>query len=266
MKRPAWGQGGRYRGEMRRESLLWESVRSGARDPRSCFPTLEEFLEALRGAIGYLQQEQIESSVYGKWVPQELYGAEAKANGMPLVAGLERYSLPVAAERKLQRGGMVTVAAETIFEGHRHQYAFATAEGWRWDGAPVIVRFDPRTAAERGASLELAKPWKDSPAGMVIDGAAQCVSPAPDFVSATGFVDVRRAAGATKRAARAATRSVVAAYDQRGEIAARQRTEEGAASGSIRGGTLAEPKQRRAAPVRSEEEWEAMEAAAGLTA
>ena len=261
---PGRGQIGRYRGEMRREALAWESVRSGARDPRACFPTLEEFLEALRQAVDYLQRETVESRVYGHWVPREAY-AGAEANGQPLPAGLDAYALPVAAERRVLRDGMVAVSAETPFEGLRHTYAFASREGWRYGGAPVIVRFDPRTAAERGARIELARAWKDFAAGTVIDAAAPCISPVPDFIAPMGFADRRRAAGAVKRGSLAAVRTVVAAYDGRGEIAMRQRRDDGAVSAALRGATPAEPKRRRA-PERSEAEWAELEAQAGLIA
>ncbi len=263
---PARGQIGRYRGEMRREALAWESVRSGARDPRECFPTLEEFLAALRQAVAYLDAETVESRVYGRWVPAAAY-AGAEANGQPLPAGLEAYALPVAAERRVLRDGMVRVAAETPFEGLMHTYAFASREAWRYGGAPVIVRFDPRTAAERGARIELARPWKDFAAGTVIDAAAPCISPAPDFVGSLGFADRRQAAGAEKRGSLAAVRTVVAAYDRRGEIAMRQRQDDGAVAAAVRGATPAEPRPpRRRAPERSEAEWAELEAQAGLIA
>jgi hypothetical protein len=264
---PGRGQIGRYRGEMRREALAWESVRSGARDPRSCFPTLQEFLAALRKAVDYLQQETVESRVYGRWVPREAY-AGAAANGQPLPGGLEAFALPVAEERKILRSGMVSVAAETPFEGLRHTYMFAAREAWRYDGAPVIVRFDPRTAAERGARIELARAWKDFAAGTVVAEAAPCVSPAPDFLAPTGFYGARRAANGEKRSSLAAVRTVVAAYDTRGEIAMRQRQDDGAVAAAVGGATPAEPRlpPRRRAPERTEEEWAALEARAGLIA
>lgn len=217
---PGYGQIGRYRGEMRKENLNWMKVLSGSVDPRKCFPTLQQFLTALNKAVEYLRWERVESKIYGTWSPQELYRG-AEANGLRLVDGLERYAMPVVARRQLRRGGMVFVKAETQMEGLRHEYAFATREGWQYDGAPVIVRFDPVTAATRGASIELAETWRDFRAGTVIDGAAPCVSAPPDFLNETGIFDLRGAGRHEQRANRAAVRTVVTAYDTRGPIATR---------------------------------------------
>lgn len=217
---PGYGQIGRYRGEMRKENLNWMKVLSGSMDPRKAFPTLKHFLECLNKSFDYLDHELIESRTYGKWIPHDLYQGAA-ANGLKLVDGLERYALPIVARRQLRRGGMVFVTAETQMEGLKHEYAFATREGWKYDGAPVVVRFDPATAATRGASIELAAAWRDMRAGTVIDAAAPCVSAPPDFVNETGIFDLRGAGRHEQRANRAAVRSVVTAYDTRGPIATR---------------------------------------------
>ena len=127
------------------------------------------------------------------------------------------------------------MTAETQMEGLRHEYAFATREGWKYDGAPVVVRFDPATAAARGASIELAQTWRDFRAGTVIDAAAPCVSAPPDFLSDAGLFDLRGAGRHEQRANRAAVRSVVTAYDTRGPIATRM--DDGAVPGfGLRGG------------------------------
>ena len=231
---PGYGQIGRYRGEMRRENLNWMKVQSGSMDPRQAFPTLKQFLAALNKAVEYLRWERVESKIYGTWSPQDLYQG-AEANGLKLVDGLERYALPVVARRQLRRGGMVFVTAETQMEGLRHEYAFATRDGWRFDGAPVTVRFDPATAAERGAVIELAAAWRDQRAGTVVDAAAPCVSAPPDFLSPSGIFDLRGAGRREQRANRAAVRTVVTAYDTRGPIATR--FEDGEETGfALRGG------------------------------
>ena len=231
---PGYGQIGRYRGEMRRENLNWMKVLSGSADPRQYFPTLKTFLAALNKAVEYLRWERVESKIYGTWSPQDLYQG-AEANGLKLVDGLERYALPVVARRQLRRGGMVCVTAETQMEGLKHEYAFATRDGWRFDGAPVTVRFDPATAAERGAVIELAAAWRDQRAGTVVDAAAPCVSAPPDFLSPSGIFDLRGAGRREQRANRAAVRTVVTAYDTRGPIATR--FEDGEETGfALRGG------------------------------
>lgn len=207
---------GRYRGEMRAETLHWMSVQSGAHDPREFFPTLEVFLGAVERAVTALNARAIRSRTYGRWVPAELY-AGAAANGQPLVDGLWPHALPVRAMRKVGRDGMVGVAAETRMEGLRHTYLFASADGWRWNGAQALVRFDPHRA-ERGAYITLARPWRGIAEGTVIDAAAPCVSAAPEFTAAAGIADFRGVARAEKRSGMAAVRSVVRAYDGRGRI------------------------------------------------
>lgn len=244
---PGYGQIGRYRGEMRRENLNWMKVLSGSADPRQCFPTLKTFLAALNKAVEYLRWERVESKIYGTWSPQDLYQG-AEANGLKLVDGLERYALPVVARRQLRRGGMVFVTAETQMEGLRHEYAFATRDGWRFDGAPVTVRFDPATAAERGAVIELAAAWRDMRAGTVVDAAAPCVSAPPDFLSPSGIFDLRGAGRREQRANRAAVRTVVTAYDTRGPIATR--FEDGEETGfALRGGVPVAADGGRQAPA-----------------
>ena len=233
---PGYGQIGRYRGEMRKESLDWMRVLSGSADPRRHFPTLRQFLDALNRAVDYLRWERVESRTYGTWVPGELYRGAA-ANGLPVPGGLERYALPVAARRTMRRGGMVFVTAETRLEGLRHEYAFATREGWRYDGAPVVVRFDPATAAERGACIELAERWRDFGAGTVVDAAAPCVSAPPDFLADAGLSDLRGAGRHAHNAGRAAVRAVVTAYDTRGPVATRMDGTGAAPSLALRGGT-----------------------------
>lgn len=244
---PGYGQIGRYRGEMRRENLNWMKVLSGSVDPRRHFPTLKTFLTALNQAVEYLRWERVESKIYGTWSPQDLYQG-AEANGLKLVDGLERYALPVVARRQLRRGGMVFVTAETQMEGLRHEYAFATRDGWRFDGAPVTVRFDPATAAARGAVIELAAAWRDQRAGTVVDAAAPCVSAPPDFLSPSGIFDLRGAGRREQRANRAAVRTVVTAYDTRGPIATR--LEDGEETGfALRGGVPVAADGGRQAPA-----------------
>lgn len=207
---------GRYRGEMRRENLNWMRVQSGAADPREYFPTLEVFLPAVDRSVRALSAKSIRSRTYGEWVPDELY-AGAEANGQKLVEGLWPHALPIRAVRQIGRDGMAGVAAESRMEGLRHTYQFAVADGWRWNGAQALVRFDPHRA-EGGAHVTLARAWRGIPQGTVIDERAACVSAAPDFLAPFGIMDNRSAARGEKRRGMAAVRSVVSAYDARGKI------------------------------------------------
>jgi hypothetical protein len=115
----------------------------------------------------------------------------------------------------------------------------------------VVVRFDPATAATRGASIELAEGWRDFRAGTVIDGAAPCVSAPPDFVNETGIFDLRGAGRHEQRANRAAVRTVVTAYDSRGAVMTRMETGE---RGMGNGEPVTSWGLRGGVPVEAEEE------------
>jgi hypothetical protein len=273
---PGRGQIGRYRNEMAKENLDWAACREGRRDPRGLFPALPEFLAALDRAIRNLNSETLESRTYrDAWVPAERYAEGIGAQGLKdartqvRADGFARFAMPVRAERQLRRGGMAFVTAETAFEGLRHEYAFAARDGFRFDGAPAVIRFDPLDA-EAGADIRLARAWHDWPEGQIIDAAAPCVSAAPDFCAPFGILDTRSAARAAKRQSRASISAIVAAYDPRGRIATVCDTAKGP-SLAIRAITPAALRPEAAeAPADdgawSEPDWAARDRAAGLTA
>lgn len=263
---PAGGQVGRFRGEMAAENDLWRRCREGVEDPRLHFPLLTEFLGALDRGITYLNDERMESREYGSWVPAEVYKGQAE-KGQRLVPGLWRFALPVREERVISREGMVRVRCESPF-GWPHTYHFASDKAWEFEGAPVIVSFDPEQPG-RGAILELARRWNNLPAGRVIDEAAACISAAPELVSESGryacrAMDGRDEGRMVKRSARAKIGAQVAAYDERGVRARHSVDADGQVAAGVRGGA------ERMAPVRKpvveemEPDWAAMEADAGI--
>jgi transposase len=224
---PPSGQIGRFRGEMAGEKDLWMRCRKGAEDPRRHFPMLDGFFRALDGAISYLNTEPVESREYGTWVPAEAY---AERGGIfpaqALLAspqGLRRYALPVRERRRVRRGGMVAVRADSPL-GWPHDYAFAMRDGAGFDGAEAWVSFDPADP-RAGASVELAAGWAGLKAGTVLDEAAACVSAAPLLertrggIWLAGVLDARREAAAVKRSSRALVGQRVAAFDGRGVVA-----------------------------------------------
>ena len=255
------GQVGRFRGEMVKETANWTACREGRRDPRGLFPTVEELMNGLQTAINHLNRERIESKVYGNWVPAEEYGRgmgeglrgsdltaltphslNPSFGGHVLPGGLRAFTLPVRKEVTLRRNGMAVVSAETPY-GWDYQYAFAWADGWRWDGARAAVAFDPSDIGA-GAEVTLAKRWQETPAGTVIGSGVPCVSPAPmlwqtaDGMWKAGALDARDAARGVKRSGRALIGGQVATFDGRG-TAARASVAPGKADGHAIGG--AEP-------------------------
>lgn len=262
---PGGGQVGRFRGEMAAENTAWRKCREGVADPRAHFPLLTDFLSALDGAVSYLNAERVESREYGAWIPAEGYAAQA-VKGRSLPSGLRRYALPVRETRKLMRQGMVTVTAESPV-GWPHQYVFASETAWPFEGAEVVVGFDPAEISA-GAVIELARPWRDTPAGTVIDPAAACVSPAPELERRGGLwhfaaLDARDSARAVKRAGRAAIGRQVAVYDERGVKARHAETAGGAERYGFAGASPAIPAPEPE-PPEEPVDWAALEADAGV--
>ena len=267
---PPHGQVGRFRGEMAAENTDWRRCREGIADPRALFPQLTDFLASLDRSIAYLNAERMESRQYGNWTPAEVYAAQA-AKGHALPQGLRRYSLPVREIRKLQRTGMVKVRAECPF-GWPHTYMFVLEDAYMFDGASVLVSFDPADI-DAGATVELAADHHDMHAGRMIDAQARCISPAPElFCSEAGDWAVRardgRGAGrAAKRESRARIGAQTAAFDERG-LKARHgahetRLGETAEAAGIGAAAAALP-ERKAVPVPEEAEWERLEREAGV--
>lgn len=237
---PPYGQIGRFRGEMKGETDLWMRCRRGVENPKLHFPMISEFLKALDGAIDYVNTDVVgPTRDYGSWIPAESYAAKT---GMfpamalnPLPAAIRRFALPVREERVLRRGGMFEVRACCPF-GWPHQYAFAVQDGAMFDGAPVVVSFDPDRIAD-GATVELAANWHDLRAGRVLDERALCISPAPELLRTQGgrwvanTLDPRREAALLKRAGRALVGQRVAAFDERGAVA--RVAEDAAADGGM---------------------------------
>jgi len=242
------GQVGRCRGEMAAETAHWTACREGRRDPRGLFPTVEELMNGLQRSVRHLNEERVESKIYGTWVPEEMYYGSSKVLkcesskvpaegqpgnfrtlelpnfrtfGHPLPDYLRAFALPVRAETTLRRAGMAAVTAESPY-GWTHQYAFAWPEGYKWEGARVTVAFDPADI-RGGAEIALAKRFQDTPRGAVIGTGVPCISPAPvlwqraDGMWQAATLDARGAARGIKKGSRALIGAQVAAFDDRGK-------------------------------------------------
>lgn len=215
------GHVGRFRGENVAETTLWTACREGRRDPRDFFPTVETVLGWLNQAIAHLNAETLQSKIYGTWIPKEVYaGVVEKGHALP--GGVWRFALPVVAERTMRRG-MVEVLAETPFDTSlKHPYLFAPEEGHLFEGAKVVVRFDPYRI-ERGAHVELAGKFREWPRGHEISDCARCISAAPILIDDNGQIkasvrDPRDSGRALKKANRALIGTQTAAFDARGIV------------------------------------------------
>lgn len=214
------GHIGRFRGETWRESKEAMACREGRLDPRGIFPSLPAFLAGLDKAVDIANRTEISSRTYGRWVPSERYASEEPA-GHRLPEGLERLALPVIETRTVRRGGMVSVRAANA-AGVDWDFAFAVADGHRWEGARVSVAFDPRFP-ERGADVRLAGKQAAGPDYLLIDPAATSMGPAP-VLDACGpafalrWFDSRDQGREAKARARAAVLTVARSADGRGRM------------------------------------------------
>lgn len=212
------GQVGRFRGEMKDETADWIACREGRRDPRKLFPDLAEFLAAADKAVAYLNRERVESATYGAWVPAEAYAARSAEDSLPIVDGLWRMALPVEAVVKVRRQGMVAHRCLSPF-GMEHTYHFAWEGGYSYEGAEVVLGFDPYNV-KAGACVSLAADWRGEKRGARLADGALCVGPAPDWMEAYGCTDPRAEAKRLKSASRALVAESIAAFDERGRRAA----------------------------------------------
>jgi hypothetical protein len=169
------GQIGRFRGEMERESELMEKCRAGQLDPRRVFVSLQDAMSALAWCVHYLNTERSESDVYGNGVPEEDYAESLAAHPRPAYrAELGHLAWRTRERRKITRFGQVGVKTESPL-GYPRPYIFHSEKLMAYAGAPVWVHFDAMRGPVR-AVVTMAERWRDVPAGLVLDGAAPCVS------------------------------------------------------------------------------------------
>lgn len=181
---------------------------------------MTEFLSGLDRAVDICNRTPVVSRTYGNWTPSERFAAEEPA-GHRLPSGLERMALPVIAERTVKRGGMVMVPAANA-AGVDWEFAFAVADGHKWDGARVSVAFDP-SFPERGADVRLLGKQAHGPDFLPVDPAAVSMGPAPVIDTAgpawsLRWFDSREQGREAKAASRAAVLSVGRSADARGKM------------------------------------------------
>jgi hypothetical protein len=193
------GQIGRYRGEMERENAEWMRAREGRVDPRSLFPALQGVLTGIGRGIGYLNQEQVESRIYGKWVPAHRHAADLQERPRaPLDRSLAWLVAPEQHERKVRRG-MVTARAMSPF-GVTFPYHFAGLELIELEGCQVRVCFDPWDSPLR-ATIVLAQNWHGRQAGEIVTHMAECLNSAPEiFERSAGELELGMDTSALDRA------------------------------------------------------------------
>ena len=192
------GQVGRFRGEMEREGKLYLRCRNGRADPREAFPLLDHALKDLDFSIGYLNAEQVESTKYGRGVPQQMHEEYLRENPRrKLDPSLGYLAAPVVERRQIRRN-MVHVKCQSPFGGS-FPYHFADDTMWEFEGAKVMVYFDPYDTPLR-AAIVLDQEHHGFHAGHVITTSALCLDDAPEVLAALDGLSVEVNADATARA------------------------------------------------------------------
>ena len=175
------GQIGRYRGEMRRENELLSKCQSGAMDPRRCFPSLEEAMNAIEWAIPYLNGDQSESKEYGTCIPDQEYALSlAEHPRAAYTLDLGHLALRVRKDVKVRRFGQVAVTADSPL-GFPRRYHFSAPELMTFNRARVWVHFDPM-ATPVVATITLAEDFEDHKAGVVLARRLHCLNSAPEVI------------------------------------------------------------------------------------
>lgn len=173
---------GRFRGEMKRESDELMRCQRGAQDPRLVFCSLETALDAIQRGIDYIEAEQVESAEYGRWVPAQAHAEQIamKAGLRTMPADIAWLAAPEVHERKIRHHGMVAAKAVSPL-GHARTYVFASDAAQAFEGAAVRIWFDPHESPV-SACIELAQPFRDTPAGTIIERHALAVNAAPEVI------------------------------------------------------------------------------------
>ncbi len=151
---------GRHRGVKELETKQWLACREGRLDPRTVFPSLEQWIARVDAAFAACNAEPIEGEVYGpanaqrfhgrrSWVPDEIWELHTRANPLRRPSVEESYRLlPLQADVSV-RGGHVGVK---VAEHNATFYFYADAFARLGDGYKVRVCFDP-AQPELGAAI-----------------------------------------------------------------------------------------------------------------
>lgn len=136
------GQVGRFMGDDEEVTKLLMACRRGEKDPREHFLMLDQVVAALREAISEHNNQLIEYSRYGKWIPREFWEAKAPAQLRRLDADSEWMFSPVITQPLTVRGFSVKTTVK-LMDGLSQVFHFGADFLQEFHGARVKVFFDP---------------------------------------------------------------------------------------------------------------------------
>ncbi|MES2219389.1 MAG: hypothetical protein V4587_00295 [Acidobacteriota bacterium] len=177
------GDVGRYRGDNKENTDLVLQCQEGRRDPREHFPTVEEAIKGISGAVEFVNSEPIESKNWGRWIPQQLYieqgGKELRKmdGALRIFFSREQRTWTV---RQACLGGKVP---GPLIE---FPVYFQCAELWEFEGCKVKCYFDPYASAVTG-TLVLQDNWRGLKPGHVIARDVPALDLPPQIVLAADW-------------------------------------------------------------------------------
>ncbi len=175
------GQIGRYRGEMKRENDLLMKARAGSIDPRRVFPTLEGAMNSIEWAVQYENHDIHHSKEYGDWTAEDDYQRSIAEHPRPAYSlDLGYLALRERVQVTVRRFGMVAVSAESPL-GFSRKYHFSCPDLIGFNRARVWVHFDPMASPVQ-ATITLAEPFEDHPAGTLVADSVPCLNSAAEMI------------------------------------------------------------------------------------
>ena len=184
------GSIGRSRGENEYGTKLLASARRRGEAACGDFLEIGAAYKRICAAMNEMNHDPVESRLYGKWIPAELWSEQAAANRRPLPEGLGWLARSERAVITVRRDGTVRPRLTDAFD-ITHEFAFGWADGWKHAGSMVVVYFngEPAMAALEGAVV------------LAADGKTVLTAKADALAgNAMAAVELRRAANQSVRA------------------------------------------------------------------
>ena len=134
---------GRRRGEILENNQLWLKCRAGKEDPRKHFASFDEGQETLLHAIRYMNEREVRSDLYGKWVPEQRWDRDTAEHPLELRDAADAWlCAPEKRTVKVSRAGMVQCKV-IMADGVSRSLVWNAPELYELMGMSVDLYFDP---------------------------------------------------------------------------------------------------------------------------
>jgi hypothetical protein len=134
---------GRRRGEILENNQLWLKCRAGKEDPRKHFASFDEGQETLLHAVRYMNEREVRSELYGKWVPEQRWDRDTAERPLTLRDAADSWlCAPEKRTVKVSRAGMVQCKV-IMADGVSRSLVWNAPELYELMGMSVDLYFDP---------------------------------------------------------------------------------------------------------------------------